>query len=407
MTFTVDAVRSEQFDDFDMLLSFVSEEEKRLFRLPLKGYIEKGARFNDEHGIGTDGDGYKFNEASYRLLCNMAGISPSTLENLQEKGLASRLLNDLFLSGNISRNLDSLEIVCDEENRQVLGFVSESYVGYSNKRFVDEVIVALDPERNRGSLFPDLGEFEFQQGYSVNSRLYLRIVSKKTVGKVQGRGGAGEDISKIGLELTNTMAGGYALRMSYFIHRLICANGLIAPVSGGAGKIIHSGSLQNFERRLHQGVGSILGSLQHAAKLLESLAEIPFDTRLLASSARFDDMFSIVPGLDLKSECKRIILNRDYSAINDKKERALQRKADMLASISTVLGRKHSLAVFNSHWRNNASMWDFINIFTEYAKELDIQKKLEAERRAGEVADWIAKNKRQFANPSVSAVTNI
>ena len=398
MTFAVEKVSSEQFTDFDTLLSFVSDEEKRLFRLPIKGFMEKGARFDDEYGIKADGNGYKLNEESYRVLCNMVGISPTTLKNLQEDGLASRLINDLFLSGNISRNLDSLEMVCDEDNRQILGFVSDSYVGYSNKRFVDEVLVVLDPNRNRDSLFPDLGDFEFQQGYSVNSRIYLRITSKKIVGEVQGRGGEGEDISKIGLELTNTMAGGYALRMSYFIHRLICANGLISPVSGGTGKIIHSGSEQNFERRLHHGVGSILGSLKHATKLLESLAQIPFDPLRLASSARFNDIFAIVPGLDLKAECKQVNSYRDYSTIADKKERTRQRKADLLASVSAVIGRKHSLEVFKSHWRDNANMWDFINIFTEYAKELDIQKKLEAERRAGEMAGWIARNKRKFTN---------
>ena len=40
-------------------------------------------------------------------------------------------------------------------------------------------------------------------------------------------------------------------------------------------------------------------------------------------------------------------------------------------------------------------MFDFINIFTEYAKELSHSKKIETEEKAG-LADWIANNKRKF-----------
>jgi hypothetical protein len=42
-------------------------------------------------------------------------------------------------------------------------------------------------------------------------------------------------------------------------------------------------------------------------------------------------------------------------------------------------------------------MWDFINLFTEYAKELNMNDRLIVEERAGEFANWIASNKRKFA----------
>jgi len=41
-------------------------------------------------------------------------------------------------------------------------------------------------------------------------------------------------------------------------------------------------------------------------------------------------------------------------------------------------------------------MFDFINIFTEYAKELSPAQKIESQEKAGILADWIAKNKRKF-----------
>jgi hypothetical protein len=358
--------------------------------------MNQGARFTDDNGIGFGSTQYKFNEKSYQSLCDLIGVKPNFLRDLQEYGLASRTLNDLFLSGSISRKMDSLEIVCDEDSNQVLGFVSESYVGYSNRLFVNEVLAALDPDKNTSALFPDLGDFEFQQGYSVNSRLYLRVTSKKVVGEISGLGGHDEDISKIGLELTNTMAGGYALRLSYYILRLICANGLTAPVSKGSGKIIHSGTEKSFERRLNRAAGAALRSLSNATRLLDNLAGIPFDPWLLAGTTKIDDVFAIVPELDLKSDCKKAISSKDYSSIPGKKERAMQKKADMLEAISSLIGRPHSLSVFNSSFRDNASMWDYINIFTEYAKELDIQQKLETERRAGEMAYCMSRNKRKF-----------
>ena len=43
-------------------------------------------------------------------------------------------------------------------------------------------------------------------------------------------------------------------------------------------------------------------------------------------------------------------------------------------------------------------MFDFINIFTEYAQDQPIGKRLEMEERAGVLADRIVKNKRKFVS---------
>lgn len=45
---------------------------------------------------------------------------------------------------------------------------------------------------------------------------------------------------------------------------------------------------------------------------------------------------------------------------------------------------------------NNATMFDFVNIFTEKAKELDVSQRVQAEERAGSLADRVAKSKRKF-----------
>jgi len=45
-------------------------------------------------------------------------------------------------------------------------------------------------------------------------------------------------------------------------------------------------------------------------------------------------------------------------------------------------------------------MFDFINVFTEKAKELSPAEKIETEEKAGVLADWIANNKRKFHSSS-------
>ena len=74
----------------------------------------------------------------------------------------------------------------------------------------------------------------------------------------------------------------------------------------------------------------------------------------------------------------------------------MRREAEIKSYIPDVFGGEFSKQVFDSEWRDNASMFDFINIFTEYAKELNPAKKIEAEEKAGILADWISKNKRKF-----------
>ena len=396
MTFEINETKSKEFNNIEDLLKFADEEEKSIFRLPLKSFFDKGAAFIEDKGIGTPSYFYHFNQLSFENLCNIAGISSSVLKNIKEDGLSSNVLNDLFKNGNINKNFDTLEIVCDESNRQVIGFVSESYTGYSNKQFLEDLVKGLDSSDSQKSLFPSFKDFQFKQAYSVNSQMYFRIISQKVAGKVKGRGGSGDDVSEIGLQVSNTMAGGYALKIAYFVHRLICANGLTLSVSGDKGRLIHSGSKANFEKRLQNNIGSVVESLGTTVKTFNLLAGINFDGDKLAKNIDKKLIFQLINNIDLESLCEKRVLYRDYSVIEDKNERALKKLSDMIEEIPNQIGRHHSLAVFNSHFRDNASMWDFVNIFTEYAKELPIAERMETENRAGQLAEWISMNKRKF-----------
>ena len=81
----------------------------------------------------------------------------------------------------------------------------------------------------------------------------------------------------------------------------------------------------------------------------------------------------------------------------DKKDREHQRNMKLIAEIPNLIGGVHSDKVFKSRYRDNASMFDFINVFTEEAKKYEPIQRIQIEKSTGEFADFIAKNKKSFA----------
>ena len=77
-------------------------------------------------------------------------------------------------------------------------------------------------------------------------------------------------------------------------------------------------------------------------------------------------------------------------------DRNQQITCEAIAALPYCLCGKEALAVFNSAYRDDALMYDFINIFTEHAKTLPTRQKIEVETNAGTLAAWISKNKRKF-----------
>lgn len=397
MAFHLVKPRIETFHCFDDLLRFAAEEAKRTIRLPLQGLLDRGAAVADDKGIGIGETLYSFNPDSFEALCNLAGTTPDFLHALQEEGLASDVLNDVLASGRVRRDMAALEIVCDEGNKQVIGFVSNRYRGYSNETFLADILRCIDPVANDAVLFPTLDPFALHVGYSINTRMYLRLTSEKAGGVVIGRGGQGEDRSEIGLQAFNSMAGGQAVRFSYFVHRLICANGLTTPVAGGAGRVTHTGSPESFNEKLKAAADNVFQGLRSAARMIETLGDLTFDSRKLARHLDPNELFSILPGNNLKENCERGINKDALNKIVDPKDRKEVRFAMAIENIPRFIGDSESLGVFQSFCRENASMWDFINLFTARAKTLPLAEKLRTEERAGKLADWIANNRRKFA----------
>jgi hypothetical protein len=393
--FLLKPLENHRFEDFDHLMAFATKERNRTSRIPLKGLWREGARFHDDATFGTGAASYRFNSESFRTVCNYVGAYDETLQILRTPGLATVVLNDLAQHkiGSLGEKSEP-ELVVDEESKTVIGLVSTRYVGYSNEAFINDVLHAISgkPERE---LFPDLGGLVLREAYSVNARIYLRLVSKTVQGRISGKGGTGDDVSEVGVELRNSMAGGSAVKLAWFVYRLLCKNGLVVRAGSREGRVIHSGSETEFRRRLYAESVGIIAGLKTAKQMIETLGALPFDPHKLAKHADLSMIYGITSDRDLRSEARRRIDGRESAEMN-REARVLRRAADELSQIPECLGGPESLAVFRSYWRDGASMYDFVNIFTEYAKSLPIAERVEVDSKAGKLATWIAANRRKF-----------
>ena len=69
----------QNFETLEEVLSFVSEEKKRLVRIPLKGFWSSGARVFSDGNFGTDSEAFGFNTLGFRALCSLVGVPGEVL----------------------------------------------------------------------------------------------------------------------------------------------------------------------------------------------------------------------------------------------------------------------------------------------------------------------------------------
>lgn len=398
MAFKVETTQQVAFDSVELMMAHVELEKKNTARISVTGLLSEGAEFRDDECFGKGDYALKFNSSALDDLCRLLNLYSPMLEQLERPGLASEVLNDRIHSKALQDKLNNTEFVFDEPSKTILGVVSKSYVGYSNLDFLNDVCACLSIDKQK-SWLPTFGEFEFSTSYSINTHLNLRLQNKSRQGVVRGKGGIAEDVSFLGLQISNSMAGGKALRMAYFVERMVCANGLILPVGGSQARLIHAGHRKNFNRRLSEKMADVVGSLGIVKKTIEQLGDIDFNAEKLASHVDLKTLFDIIPGKDLrKLGTDNLSKNfKDWLNQFEKEERERQRNIKLIADIPDLIGGEHSDRVFKSGYRDGATMFDFINVFTEEAHKYEPEQRLQIEKNTGGLADFIANNKKKFA----------
>lgn len=394
--FETEAASEKEFSNWSELQTWVDEEEKSTSRISIQGLLKKGADFHEDKYFGSSDYKLRFTENGLKALCYKIGFPLVALEMTKESELASRILNDLLSQDNAKEQLSNSEFVINEADSnsshgKVCGIVSSSYVGYSNKSFIQDIekIVGKNDLSTAGKL-------SFKEAYSINTKTHIRLTSTHISGTVFGRGGISADKTEIGLEFCNSMVGDAAVSIDYFLHRLVCANGLVLPAGRNEARVIHSGKANNFSSRLDKAFRDVFSGLGEKATYVNQLSDIDFSPKRLAELELSKIIFDIIP------KSKSTVIDMYRHVFNDfifkklNSEEKLKREELAIEYLPHCFAGKLSKAVFNSKFRDNASMFDLINVFTEHAKEKSPSEKVEIQRKSGQLADWVINNKIKF-----------
>lgn len=386
MAFQTVPVEESTLHSIDDVLNWVTRCQSQLIRIPVTGVLEHGAHFQDDSYLGDGETLLHFNRAGFGALCQRLNFNPDIAERLASPDLASLVLNDLLRQRETRNQLEPYEFVINQSDNAIVGMVSKSYVTYSNQHLLDDISSRLFDLKKSDT-------FTFHEAYGINTDLTIRFVSVQEHGSIKGRGGEGEDITKFGLEFKNSMVGNSAVHINYYLYRLMCANGMMVPAAGSVNRVFHSGKTDSFHDRLNRSYEEVLRRISTNQLMLEALGDLPFKPSQLAAHASVvNQIFDVIPGSKQRL-CDYLKSYLRYPNDADAKERERMRRkhdAHLIGAIPHLFGGEHSGKVFKSSFRDEPTLFDLINVFTEEAKKFKISRKLETEEKAGALAHYLA-----------------
>ena len=388
MAFHSELTASVNFTNIDDLLNFVKSEEQTTSRISIYGLIKGGARFRDDSLFGVGKTSFRFNDNGIREFCRHLGVPYPVIKDVSGAGLPTDILND-YLGRVDPEKIKTQEFVYNEPSSIVLGIVSSSYVGYSNSAFLNDILESLYVVEAKKS-----HKSGFFNAYYENTNLNVRFLSDLQVSVIRTNSGNVGDITKVGFDITNSMVGDHAVKLSYYFYRLVCTNGMTVPVTGGNWRIVHAGKRKNFQAKLHSGLQYMVKGISGAKRLIETLSEIKCDYYKLAHAGMYEMIFDVIPSM--RQDIKAYGGGAESQNAYDKFD-ATSNQAKAIEAIPVYYGRANSRMVFGSAARAKATMFDFVNVFTEYAQALEMSKIIKVEQKAGALAEYISKNKRKFS----------
>lgn len=392
MSLIVEPVEEKKFDKLSDVKDWISDTDASLVRVPVNGVLEMGGEFVDDEYLGDGETMFRFNDHAMRALCSSIGFRYDQISKLEAPNLATNVLNDLLQQKDIQDRTRDMQFVLDERSMTIIGLVTATYVSYRNTEFLEEI------ERFLKAVSDD-EPTDFQEAYVVNTELSVRFCSTKRHGVIKGIGGRSDDASKIGMEFRNSMVGTSSIRVSYFLHRLACANGMMVPAGKSVNRIHHSGSEDSFQNRLQHRFGELLRKLGSLVEMLETLGTMPFQPRELVSNKEINKLiFEVIPSTrSTICEGENLTLKIPKDATQEEKRKlTLEHEGKIARGIPKYFAKEDSKRIFDSSYRDSATVFDLINVFTEYAKYESVSSRLQIEERAGALAKYIADNKKKF-----------
>ena len=133
--------------------------------------------------------------------------------------------------------------------------------------------------------------------------------------------------------------------------------------------------------------------------MLTTLGAMPFEPERLVSNREINQqLFEVLPATKrtiCDSENLQLIYPTNATA-DEKRKLRIEHDATIAALIPEHFGGEHSRRVLQSNYRDSATVFDLINVFTEYAKDTSPSQRLEIEERAGKLAKYISDNKKKL-----------
>jgi hypothetical protein len=392
MPFYSEPLEETKLESLSDVEDWISDTQRSLSRIPVDGVLEHGATFRDDEYLGDGDTLLRFNKPGFQALCQKLGCRQDLLERLETPTLASQVLNDLLSQRDIKEALAKNEFVMDERTGAIIGLVSKTYVTYSNHDLLKDVSSRMNHLRKEEQLV-------FQEAYGINTALTLRYVSILKHGSIKGRGGEGEDKSKLGLEFGNSMVGDASVRINYYLHRLICANGMMVTAAESVNRVFHAGRKDSFQQRLNRCFTEVMRGLGQLEGMLNTLGGTRFNPEQISLNPTFTDkVFGVISG-SKQELCEKgnLFLRYPQDASTIEREKMRQdHDARLLGLIPDHFGGEHSNRVFKSGFRDGATLFDLINVFTEHAKTQPPSRKLEIEEKAGALAKYLANNSKKL-----------
>ena len=319
-------------------------------------------------------------ERGWVSLCRAVGCDYRTIQWIQSPGLASMVLNDAWCRKKGSR------IVVD--GNTVVGVVGRTYQQYAHSRMIEKIDANIKEKRGDWTAVQHAWkQIGAKRGIArtVGTELRISIPLQRVThpASVRGIGGTAKDISWVGLDARNSLAGECALGVGISVLRLVCANGMVLPAASSKFRIRHTGQPGRIDSEFTRVLVS--ADARGQIELLERLGRTTYCAETLS-----DDVESIRLIRTILRFLKGGGTWRNRLPLRPGKHK--DKHVNVLEALPEKLAGPLSGAVWRSSYRCNATWWDFLNVFTEQAQHCEsMAKQLAVEDLAGRLAKRLAR----------------
>ena len=330
--------------------------------------------FEDDQWINNK---YNFNTHGIKALCQATNVNGlfSTMEAMEHPHMSSTFLNKLFDQQSVKNELASKRFVIIGDT--IVGVVGSRYLPYSNSQFLEDLF--RDNKNN---------SLELERAVVTNTKMTANFVEKHMGFKTKD----GEDFTKIGLSFKNSGVGNAMIDGKLFSLRPQCLNGMMHSLNIAFTSAKHTGMADVMKYKLDKIITLAKDQYEVVKDRVQTLTQIPY------TNTTADTFLKLEAPVDILPQLKRDKLwtpKKKFSDVNTHHE-DLSRSKKILDEVPTKYGGVHTLAVWNSVYRDQNSMYDWVEAFTEHAQTLPAEVQLEVEQGAGELTAWISDHKEQL-----------